>query len=367
MRTMKKLFILLFLNCLAVWVYGETIHLQTANLDECLEISSFVSNTKGELFLFSPRTFKIFKFDKGGKFVKSFCRNGIGPGEIMRVSYMFHNPANDYLYLPEVYSGVGRISMFDSDGYFKNYMKIEVSPQQKDKVVNLKFLADGSFYAIIDERIDWEPSGNFFITKDRLTVLYFSAEGKLKQKIYETIKNGEFADKRRWGGPGIFFNPDILLRTTLEGDICIGKTDENEFHFYNKKGIQIKNLKIDIKKQLLEDAQFEKTKAEFVEALKKDDRMQMLAKHMIKLEYKPIYFNYFILPKHIAITDVIKADSALGRTKETKVSLYDRSTGRLISSQFVKDHVMGISNHLLFIMAMDEEENESFRVETLKY
>ena len=96
--------ILLLLFCFPLLGTDRVITLKTENLDDVIGIYSFLRNSKGEIFLFSHRMSKIFKFKPDGSFEKSFCQKGEGPGEIRRVFSMSHNPVNDYLYLPEYYS-----------------------------------------------------------------------------------------------------------------------------------------------------------------------------------------------------------------------------------------------------------------------
>jgi hypothetical protein len=86
---------LLLLFCFPLLGTDRVITLKTGDLDDVLEISSFLMNSKGEIFLFSHRMLKVFKFKPDGTFEKSFCQKGEGPGEIRRVFFMFHNPVND--------------------------------------------------------------------------------------------------------------------------------------------------------------------------------------------------------------------------------------------------------------------------------
>ncbi|UCH97667.1 MAG: hypothetical protein JSV88_12685, partial [Candidatus Aminicenantes bacterium] len=118
---MKEILIGLLIFFWAAVYLPAAITLKSADLDECIGIASFLSNNKGDIFLFSRKTHKVFKFNKNGDFETSFCRYGVGPGEIKRVLFMFHNPGNDCFYLPEYASGgLGRVSIFDSSGKFKD-------------------------------------------------------------------------------------------------------------------------------------------------------------------------------------------------------------------------------------------------------
>jgi hypothetical protein len=364
MKTKKVFVIIVMILFLAVPVFTETIRLNTVDLNECIEISTFLTNTKGEIFLFSWKTFKVFKFNKNGEFEKSFCRYGIGPGEVKRALWMYHNPSNDLLYLPEVASSIFRINVFDSDGNFRNYLDIEISPTLKDKISKMIFLDDGSFYAMVSKRIDVEPYSGIYLTRDKYSLLYFDKNGKLKAKIFELIKNDEMSSGPGWGGPGILFRPYIIARSTPEGNVCIAKTDENILNFYDKNGTKMGTTSLEIKSELLSDSEFKEAKAELIGLSKKDLRMQDLAKKMIQLKYKPIYNNLWVIKERYVISKQ-KKDSPLGFTKETMLTFFDKN-GKLLASKTVNGFVMGITDSHMYVKEYDEDTNEFFRIEEFK-
>ncbi|NIM10914.1 MAG: hypothetical protein GTO45_02915 [Candidatus Aminicenantes bacterium] len=360
---MKGNILVLMIFLFAGVCFPATITLKSSNLDECIGITSFLSNSKGEIFLFSMRTHKVFKFKKNGDFEKSFCRYGVGPGEIKRVLFMFHNPVNDFLYLPEISSGVGRVSIFDSNGNFKDYLEVELAPRQKDHIYKLIFLEDGSFYTLLSERVDWEPKGKIYMAKYKLSVLYFGKNGKLKSPIYTTFQNKEVADRPRMGGPQVLFLPSILIKKTPVGNICIGKTDENLLYIYDKCGSKRDSVELEIKRLLLSDDEFQKTKSELVKAFKEGSRMQWLAKHMIKLKYKPIFYNFFVFQDYYVLVD-IKRDGLLEYPEETTLIFFDKK-GKRKTSKKINGNVMNILNTQLYIVEYDQEGNETFLVKDL--
>jgi hypothetical protein len=364
MKTMKAFVIIVMIMFWAVSGFTETIRLNTADLNECIAISTFLTNNRGEIFLFSWKTFKIFKFNKNGEFKKSFCRYGIGPGEVKRAIRMYHNPINDFLYIPEYYSNIQRISIFDSDGNFKNYLDIEISPTQKDRVLRLIFLDDGTFYAVLDERIGVEPYRGIYLTRDKYSLLYFDKNGKLKAKIIELIKNSEMSSGPGWGGPGILFNPSILVKSTQEGNVCIAKTDENILNFYDKTGAKLGTTKLEIKRELLSDSEFQAEKKDTIKYFERDQRMQDLAKKMIKLKYKPIYINLFVLKDKYVISQK-KEKNETGYTKSTTLTIFDKN-GKRTSSRIINGYVLDISNSQIYIKEYDEDDNEHFRIEDFK-
>ena len=361
MKNIKAIIIIYLVFGAAFYVFSKTIHLKTENLNECFDITSFLTNSKDEHFLFSFRTNKMFKFDKNGEFVKYFGGRGVGPGELKRVLFMSHNPSNDFLYFPEAFSGLSRVSVFDSEGNFKNYMDLELKHSEKNSILKLVFLEDGSFYTVLSERVGWEPRGKVYLTREKYSLLYFDKKGKLKSTVYTTFQNREVADRPRMGGPRVLFLPSIICRKTPPGNIYIGKTDENEFHLYSKNGIKLCTSKLDMKRELLSEEEFNSAKSELSDNLKGDSRMHWLAKQMIKLKYKPIYHNFFVLPQYLAVIK-IERESNLGLTKQSRVILFDEK-GREITMKKIKGYVMNVSNNRLYIKEYNEDGDELFRIE----
>ena len=75
---MKKWFAVIWLFLLPGHFFYtiESGSVSLERIDGVYGISSFLTNTKDEIFLFSRREGKIFKFKPQGEFEKSFCRFG---------------------------------------------------------------------------------------------------------------------------------------------------------------------------------------------------------------------------------------------------------------------------------------------------
>jgi hypothetical protein len=85
MKMLKIKTMMLLMGLCASMGFSTTVTLKTDDLEDCIGIMSFLANTRGEIFLYSMRTYKVFKFNENGDFQTSFGRKGIGPGEITRV------------------------------------------------------------------------------------------------------------------------------------------------------------------------------------------------------------------------------------------------------------------------------------------
>jgi hypothetical protein len=254
--------------------------------------------------------------------------------------------------------------MFDSSGTFKNYLDIELSQNLKDSIQKLIFFDDGSFCTVTSKRVDWKKEGSVYVTKEQIVVKHFKKDGKLNALVFKDMEDGEVAHAPRWGGPNLLFKPRIKVKKTPDGNLVVGKTDENEFRLYNKNGKKTGTIKLAMKKMLLSDSEFEDAKSELVGYYREGSRMKWLAKRMIKLKYKPIYDDFYVTKDYFIIINQIREKPTRDQEK-TKLTLYDKQgTHKAILK--VDGILMNLSNNRLFIKILDEEENESFRIEMLK-
>ncbi len=367
-KTLKRFAVMLaavimILSAPAVAAPGNVLSLKTAQLDEIVDISSFLRNSRGEVFLFSRSQGKIFKFKPDGTFEKSFCGFGEGPGEICRVFSMFHNPVNDFLYLPEYVSNRGKITVYDSSGKFQGLLNVELSLKKKDSVSQILFLNDGTFFIVSEVRVNWKPLGKFFITQDEYKIEYFDKDGYLLAEIYKTILDEELSSGVGWGGPRIFFLPSIVVGLTPEGNIALAKNDENTVAIYNRQGKAIETVTLEINREKLSDKMFNKTRERTLENWKgkEDERMINLVKHMIKLDFKPIYSGFYLAGNRIILSRALEWDDS-GYIKKSKLIFFDKK-GKKEAEKIIDGDVSRIENKSLFIVSWDSEGNEYFRIE----
>ncbi len=110
----------------------------------------------------------VFQFDEHGKFLKSFCSSGLGPGEVMYPHYLRITDADE---IPVYSQGTRDVRFFDAEG---RYLRSIPLPNER----GMRFVQIGF------RRI---PNGNFLI-------LYFPVDDKLRSS---TIRLGLFDDHLR--------------------------------------------------------------------------------------------------------------------------------------------------------------------------
>lgn len=339
----------------------------TLNVEEpgdVIAISSFEMNSHNEFFLYSNRLSKVFKFKPDGTFEKHFCRTGDGPGEVRRVLWMFLNPVNDCLYLPEYASpGKGRITIYDRNGTYKGLLKPELPQADMDRISKLLFLKDGSYFLVTSKRVEWKPVGKFFVTQEERRVKYFDSGNKLKGDIFNTVDPGELSHAVGWGGPNVLYKPNTLVKLTPDEQIAIVKTDSNTISIYDRRGKKAGTVTLDIERKKLSDQDFNKAKENYLKLLKSrsNERMIMLAKNMIQLEYKPFFSTFFITSGSIVLPKTSKRN-ADGYPQETRLLLFARS-GKRTGEKTIHGSVFNIREGLIFIISYDEEGGEHFRIE----
>ena len=362
---MKKLLFVIIFFFLSFFLYSvdEPLALSTENIDGIINITSFFSNNKGEIFLFSSTEGKIFKFKPNGKFEKSFCRLGQGPGEIQRVLFMYHNPENDFLYLPEYSSGQKRVTVFDNDGNYQGTLKINLPAPLMDRIWHLSFLEDGSFYLMLQDRIGWNPIGKLFTTQDKIDVKYFNQKGDFVADISTMTMDDEMSSGPGWGGPQILFKPSILMELAPEGHIMIAKTDDNSLAVFDKNGNKLKTIQLEISREKLTQQEFQRERDKIVD-LMMDSRMKFLARKMIKLDYRPIYSIIFSEKKYIILLKILERDENYYVTK-SELILFDWK-GKKLGLKIIDGVVMNIQNGKMYIKTVDSDGNEYFRIESIE-
>ncbi|MDH5385377.1 MAG: 6-bladed beta-propeller [Candidatus Aminicenantes bacterium] len=82
------------------------------------DMGAFDVDSKGNIYLVNLKSSEniIFKFDRDGNFVRSFCRKGQGPGELQMTAYLRIN-SQDEIMITELYN---KLLVFNADGDFIN-------------------------------------------------------------------------------------------------------------------------------------------------------------------------------------------------------------------------------------------------------
>lgn len=153
---------------------------------------NFVIDNKGNIFIEDHLNYRIQKFNKNGKFLLAFGKQGKGKGEFGRYINKLGIDGEDNLYAADYWNY--RIQKFDNDGnYVLDFKTLGVDEEKQKHIEDLKVMPSGRIYAN-DFKTGWQAfdsKGNFLgkpltINEDRKGNSYTIAakrNGKEKFKI----------------------------------------------------------------------------------------------------------------------------------------------------------------------------------------
>lgn len=191
------------------------------------DITGFDVDSEGNIYLGSAESTEnfIFKFEKNGKYVSSFCHFGQGPGEIQRLGYWRINERDEVLITN---TASDQLIVFSSTGDLIKQVPIAsnhiiTTLVESGMILAMKFVrkpGEGLFYPIV-------------ICDDDLTEIKILRQGqRLQNYIAAKELNGlnlSF-DYAKWG--------------VSKGHIYIGnKFNGYEFLIYDSKGLLVKKIR----------------------------------------------------------------------------------------------------------------------------
>jgi hypothetical protein len=141
------------------------------------EITNFTVDLDGSIYILCNKSKEntIFKFSSLGKFNKSFCKKGQGPGEI-QLAFNIYTTINGDIFIRDTSSG--RILVFDADGALKSERK---SPTNIGTLIPL---ANGAY---VGKEANVFASANLFKTSLNFYINGFSNKIQLDLLEYPNM------------------------------------------------------------------------------------------------------------------------------------------------------------------------------------
>ncbi|MDA3885186.1 MAG: hypothetical protein PF638_06275 [Candidatus Delongbacteria bacterium] len=210
-----------------------TIEGSDENCTDSLRNFSFIRSTvvdsKGNIFILDQKLAEIKKFDKNGKFIKSFCRLGTGPGELQGGVALLC--LNDTLYIKDAAST--KYSKFTSNGdYIESFMVDDFSgPQWVTPVGTNLFITD-----LLD-----------IIPLDGKAVVIFDLQ--IRNTNYELVKSLK-KDQGNYIGANTILHDYVHPFCVGKNNIYVAKISENEFliDVFDFKGNLLYKIRKDFRK-----------------------------------------------------------------------------------------------------------------------
>ena len=102
------------------------------------DIGAFDVDSEGNIYIVNPRATEniIFKFDRNGNFVHSFCRKGQGPSELQSPPFTLYIVSQDEITVTDVLKN--KLLIFDNGGNFVSETPISLQARQIFGVSHLK-------------------------------------------------------------------------------------------------------------------------------------------------------------------------------------------------------------------------------------
>jgi len=208
----------------------DTETAELANLG-LTDIGAFDVDSEGNVCIVNPRATEnvIFKFDREGKFVHSFCRKGQGPGELQMTAHLRIN-SQDEIEITEVYK---KLLIFDKDGVL-----VKEIPFASHVTIGLMVIPlSNENYLILWGAND--PSGDYLI---RRPLSLFNSN-------FEEIKKlGEYKVPNYLRGKSVK-GTSLFAYSLAKRHIFVGNDDEDyEIWIYDLEGNLIRKIRKDYKK-----------------------------------------------------------------------------------------------------------------------
>ena len=251
------------------------------NTEEMLSsVSRIALDKKGNLFILDSHENCVKKFDKNGKFILKFGREGKGPGELLNCYQMAVDPKNRVITND---LGNRRFSIFSNDGKFiKSYPYDNV-------VFDFKIANDGKMYAeIINYVFKSDSAGTI-----KKVVLLNNEFKYSKTIISELVKDRKLVSTGERKIPIINpFADTYFWNINPSSEIVAVFTKDYKVRFYDSSG----NLKKEITHSGKKLKVTEKDKDEFFKGITFSiggERVSELPKYIYDNTEFPSYKQYF--------------------------------------------------------------------------
>ncbi len=203
----------------AIEINGFSLELNNDSNSTFFYPTSIGVDSKENIYILDNKTSSIKKFDKTGRFIKSFCKNGIGPGEV-RNAYEFVI-IKDSLYIED--TNLKRMVQFDSNGLF-----IKNIPLKDNTLPMLMKVLGKNKLICLSEKLEKRKDG--YHKGYDLNILNNKFE---KEKTLSSLM-------KKYDPKESNYLSYFTSFTTFKNNIYVAENSEHSYriHIYNEKGIK---------------------------------------------------------------------------------------------------------------------------------
>jgi hypothetical protein len=190
----------------------------------------------GSVFLAQQRAHRIHKFDRSGRLVKSFGRQGQGPGDFQ---FPQHLSILDGRYLIVGENAEGRrISLFDLDGQFVKLVKTGQGP------FGVLALRDGIVAYLAKS---FPRKGSLVLQESSAVLLDTNTEKEVTVCGHALFTDEDQVYASPGGAPpqGKFGRGEMIINRTAGGDLVVGHTSSPKIFIFSPAGRPVREITLD--------------------------------------------------------------------------------------------------------------------------
>jgi hypothetical protein len=251
----------------------------------------------GSIFAACSRQHKIFKFDPQGKLVKTFGREGQGPGD-------FKYPDNlsvldgKYLVVGE-YAESRRISLFDLEGNFKQLLTTKGAP------FRAVAMRDGKIAYIVFSHRGEGPTA----LKRIESVVIRGINSALETEVARFTFNPQSIMMRPGGSIsfGDFLGGSTFIAATKEGNLVVGNSLQTSLEVFSPAGAKLSSIDLGIEPVPVTNDYRTKYKDHQLDGMRQDSRYSQgpfkdMLKQLEKASFDHLFSDHLPLYREV-LTD----------------------------------------------------------------
>ncbi len=237
----------------------------------------------GSIFVANSRTHDVFKFDKQGKLIKKFGREGNGPGDFLYPGDLSILDKK-YLLVGE-YASNRRFSLWDLEGKYIKVVKTNTN------IFSLTALRDNraAYYFFSQHPEKWN---GFHSTYSIIIKDIGSGKEKVIQKITLLDRSSITVEKNICTEKGNFFG-EVYLAQTIDGNLAIGISNQPKIKIYSPDGDMIHSFDLKIEPVAVTKKYLKEFRDNVMAELKKRGERNMNATEKFWYELDKKTFNKF--------------------------------------------------------------------------
>jgi hypothetical protein len=257
----------------------------------------------GTIFVSNNRTNNVFKFDKQGKLLKKFGREGNGPGDFLDPGNLTILD-NKYLVVAE-YPLKRRFSLWDLEGKYIKVVKTNTN------IFSLTALRDNraAYYFFSQHPEKWN---GFHRTVSIIIKDIDSGKEKVIQKITLLDRSSITVEKNICTEKGNFFG-EVYLAQTIDGNLAIGISNQPKIKIYSPDGNMIHSFDLKIEPVAVTKKYLKEFRENVMADLKRSGESYMNATEKFWYEMGKKTFSKFdfstIFDKYLPLYNEILVDS----------------------------------------------------------